>query len=113
MRAASAGPKPSVNQSRQLHARMEPSSAAPASGTGRTATRKKQHGETCNKVLALGKIIKTEKPSYKAFQKNFGRSAAVRAPGMFVDQLTRKAENAGGSVEKQNTRATKLSPTCI
>lgn len=77
------------------------------------ATRKKQHGEMCNKVLALGKIIKTEKLSYKAFQKNFGRSVAVRAPGMFIDLLTRKAENAGGSVENQNTRTTKLSQTCI
>jgi len=73
------------------------------------ATRKKQHGELCNKVLALGRIIKTEKLSDKAFQKNFGRSVAVRAPGMFIDLLTRKAENAGGSVEHQNTRTTKLS----
>ena len=67
----------------------------------------------CNKVLALGKIIKTEKLSYKSFQKHLARSVAVRAPGMFVAQLTRKAENAGGSVEKQNTRTTKLSQTCI
>jgi transposase len=77
------------------------------------ATRKKKHGELCNKVLSLGKIVKTEKLSYKSFQKNFGRSVAVRAPGMFVDQLTRKAANAGGSVEEQNTRTTKLSQTCI
>lgn len=77
------------------------------------ATRKKQHGEMCNKILSLGKIIKTEKLSYKSFQKNFGRNVAVRAPGMFVDQLTRKAANAGGSVEEINTRATKLSQTCI
>jgi len=77
------------------------------------ATRKKQHGELCNKILSLGKIIKTEKLSYKSFQKNFGRSVAVRAPGMFVDLLTRKAANAGGTVEEQNTRTTKLSQTCI
>jgi putative transposase len=67
----------------------------------------------CTKVLALGKIIKTEKLSYKAFQKDFGRSVAVRAPGMFLDLLTRKAENAGGSSEHLNTRSTKLSQTCL
>jgi putative transposase len=77
------------------------------------ATRKKQHGEMCNKVLRLGKIIKTEKLSYKAFKKNFGRSVAVRAPGMFIALLTRKAANAGGSVEEINTLTTKLSQTCI
>lgn len=77
------------------------------------ATRKKQHGHLCNKVLGLGKIVKIEKLSYKSFQKNFGRSVAVRAPGMFVDQLTRKAANAGGRVEEINTRKTKLSQVCI
>ena len=77
------------------------------------ATRKKQHGELCNKVLSLGKIVSTEKLSYKSFQKNFGRSVAVRAPGMFVDLLTRKAANAGGIVKEQNTWTTKLSQTCI
>ena len=73
------------------------------------ATRKKQHGQLCNKVLGLGKIVKIEKLSYKSFQKNFGRSVTVRAPGMFVDLLTRKAANAGGRVEEINTRKTKLS----
>jgi len=77
------------------------------------ATRKKQHGELCNKVLSLGNRVKTEKLSYTSLQKNFGRSVAVRAPGLFVAQLTRKAENAGGSVEQINTRTTRLSQTCI
>ena len=77
------------------------------------ATRKKQHGQLCNKVLALGTIVKLEKLSYKSLQKNFGRSVAVRAPGRFVGQLTRKAANAGGRVEEIDTRKTKLSQTCI
>jgi putative transposase len=77
------------------------------------ATRKKQHGELCHKVLSLGKVIKTEKLSYKSFQKNYGQSVAIRAPGMFIVQLTRKAANAGGGVEDINTRRTKLSQTCI
>jgi transposase len=77
------------------------------------ATRKNQHGRMANKILAQGNQIKTEKLSYKSFQKNFGRSVSVRAPGMFVTLLTRKAENAGGSVEPIKTRNTKLSQTCI
>jgi len=77
------------------------------------ATRKKQHGELSNKILSLGKHVKTENLSYKAFQKNFGRSVTVRAPGMFISQLSRKAANAGGNVEQINTRTTKLSQTCI
>lgn len=77
------------------------------------ATRKKQHGKLCNKILSIGNDIKTENLSYKSFQKNYGRSVTVRAPGMFVSQLTRKAENAGGSVELINTTTTKLSQTCI
>lgn len=77
------------------------------------ATRKKQHGEMCNKILSIGNIIKTEKLSYRSFQKNYGRSVTVRAPGMLVEQLIRKAANAGGRVEDINTRKTKLSQTCI
>ena len=63
--------------------------------------------------MSLGKIISTEKLSSRSFQKNFGRSVGVRAPGMFVTLLTRKAVNAGGSVEQINTRTTKLSQICI
>lgn len=77
------------------------------------ATRKKQHGRLCNKILSIGNNIKTENLSYKSFQRNYGRSVSVRAPGMFVSQLTRKAENAGGNVELINTTTTKLSQTCI
>lgn len=77
------------------------------------ATRKNQHGKMANQILAIGKSIKTEKLSYKSFQKNFGRSVTVRAPGMFVELLTRKAANAGGSVELIKTRTTRLSQTCI
>lgn len=77
------------------------------------ATRKKQHGTLANKVISIGKHIKTEKLSYKSFQKNYGRSVAVRAPGKFVAMLTRKAENVGGSVTEIATQSTKLSQTCI
>jgi hypothetical protein len=73
------------------------------------AARKRDHGELANKVLGLGNRIQIEKLSYKALQKSFGRSAKVRAPGMFVSMLTRKAGSAGGCVVELNTRALKMS----
>lgn len=74
--------------------------------------RKTLHGRLVNKVLTHGKNIKTEKLSYKAFQKMYGKSIGFRAPGMFMSKLTRKAESAGGKVEDLNTQKLKLSQTC-
>ena len=75
-------------------------------------TRKRAHGVLANKILELGINIKTEKLSYKAFQKLFGKSVSRRAPGMFVSTLRRKAENAGGKVTEFSTKSMKLSQTC-
>jgi putative transposase len=75
-------------------------------------TRKRAHGRLVNKVLKLGTNIKTEKLSYKAFQKLFGKSVSRRAPGMFISTLRRKAENAGGKVNEFATQSTKLSQAC-
>src|SRR5258708_337372 len=60
-----------------------------------------------------GNIIKTEKLSYRAFQKMYGRSVGFRAPGLFVAHLRRKAANAGAEVYEFNTRTTRLSQTCL
>lgn len=76
------------------------------------AFRKAQHGKLINQILNLGNHIKTEKLSYKAFQALYGSSVGLRAPGMFVELLKRKAENAGGKVEEIDTYKTKLSQTC-
>ena len=73
------------------------------------ATRKKGHGELANKILGLGNLIQTETLSYKAFQKMYGRSVKVRAPGMFIDLLSRKAESAGGKLVALNTRKLRMS----
>ena len=75
-------------------------------------TRKRLHGELVNHILKKGKIIQTEKLSYRAFQKIFGKSVGFRAPGMFLSMLSRKAESAGGKVEEFSTYQTKLSQTC-
>ena len=77
------------------------------------ATRKKEHGELANAIVRMGSDIRTEKLSYKSFQKNFGRSVRDRAPGMFVSLLRRKAEKAGGGVTDISTRKTRLSQTCL
>jgi putative transposase len=73
------------------------------------AERKRSHGELQNQILRQGTTVKTEKVSYRAWQKNYGRSVKVRAPGMLIEGLTRKAESAGGQVLEINTRTTKLS----
>ena len=38
------------------------------------ATRARAHGELANEIISIGKNIKTEKLSYKSFQRNFGKS---------------------------------------
>ena len=76
------------------------------------ARRKTDHGTLQNGILRLG-IPQLEKLSYVSFQKNFGRSAKVRASGMFVSRLKRKAENAGGEVREFATRYTKCSQVCL
>ena len=73
------------------------------------AARKRDHGELANKILGLGNLIQTEKLSYRGFQKNYGRSAKVRASGMFISLLTRKAGSAGGKLVELNTRVLKMS----
>ena len=77
------------------------------------AHRKTLHNQMVNQILALGNTVKLEKLSYKAFQKMFGRSVAFRAPGMFVQQLRRKAANAGGATVEFEPRSTRLSQTCV
>lgn len=75
-------------------------------------TRKRLHGEMCNKIISMGSTIHAEKLSYVSFQKQWGKSVGARAPGMFIQKLRDKAEKAGGEVIEFSTRATKLSQTC-
>ena len=77
------------------------------------AHRKALHGRLANQILGLGVLIQTEKLSYKAFQKRFGRSISIRAPKLFLSILTHKAESAGGQVIEFSTRTTALSQVCV
>ena len=74
--------------------------------------RKTAQGTLANRVLAMGDSFLMEKVSYRAFQRAFGRSVGRRAPGMFVERLSRKAESAGGEVIAFPTKTTALSQTC-
>ncbi len=76
------------------------------------AHRKTLHGQLANRILAMGKVIMLEDVSYRAFQRQYGRSTSVRAPGTFVATLCRKAESAGGRVVAFSGRKTKLSQIC-
>ena len=71
--------------------------------------RKRSHGELANRIVSQGTTIKTENLRYQSFQKNFGRSIKVRAPGMMISTLQRKAESAGGGMIEIKTRHTRLS----
>ena len=78
------------------------------------AYRKSLHGNLANHVFSLGNTIKLEKLSYRAFQRRFGKSVGMRAPGKFVEILRRKAASAGEvEICEFPTRSTRLSQTCI
>jgi hypothetical protein len=76
------------------------------------AHRKSLHGQLINRILRMGNVIKIEKLSYRAFQRMYGRSVGMRAPGMFVVRLKRRAESADAEVVELPTRTTRLSQRC-
>jgi putative transposase len=62
--------------------------------------------------IVFSVTVKTEKLFYKAWQRQrYGKSLKVRAPGMFVRMLERKAAT-GGKLIKFATRNTCLSGFC-
>jgi transposase len=76
------------------------------------ATRKRSHGQLAHRVLSLGSTFQLGQISYRAWQKQFGRSVGRSAPGMFVSLLSRLAASAGGQVVELNTRKARLSQRC-
>jgi hypothetical protein len=53
------------------------------------AHRKSLHGWLVHEIVQAGNTIITEKLSYKAWQKQYGKSVGTHAPGMFMEQLKR------------------------
>ena len=70
------------------------------------AERRRCHGELANRIAGQGITVKTEKLSYRSFQKNFGKSTKVRGAGMFVGILRNKLAAVGGGLGEFATRTT-------
>lgn len=77
------------------------------------AHRKSLQGNLANRILRLGNIINTEKVSYKAWQKLYGKSISHQAPSAFESIVTRKAQSLGGGANNIPTYQTALSQHCI
>jgi hypothetical protein len=76
------------------------------------AHRKSLHGKKVHELVAMGNTVILEKLSYKAWQKQYGRSVGLRAPGMFVSMLKRTVASTGGTLLEVPTRQAKLSQFC-
>jgi hypothetical protein len=72
--------------------------------------RKKRRLE--RKLVRVGNDIRIEKIPYKGWQKQFGKSVGLRAPGMLIDHLRRTVAKTGGTLHEFPTRTTKLSQYC-
>ena len=73
---------------------------------------KNLHGRLVHEIIRAGSDIHIEKISYKGWQKKFGKSVGLRAPGMLVDHLRRTVAKTGGTLTEVPTRTTKLSQYC-
>ena len=78
----------------------------------KAAHRKSLHGRLVHQIVAVGHTIVTEKISYKGWQKRYGKSVGLRAPGMLIDHLRRTVASTGGTLHEVPTRSTKLSQFC-
>ena len=76
------------------------------------AHRKSLHGRLAHQIVAVGHTILSEKIAYKGWQKRYGRSVGLRAPGMLIDHLRRTVASTGGTLHEVPTRTTKLSQFC-
>jgi len=76
------------------------------------AHRKSLHGRLVHEIIRCGNQVRIENVSYKAWQKRYGKSVGLRAPGMLVDILKRTVANTGGTLLEVPTRMTKLSQYC-
>ena len=76
------------------------------------AHRKSLHGRLVHEIVAVGNTIILEKISYKAWQKQYGKSVGLRAPGMFIELLRRTVASTGGTLIEVSKRTTKLSQYC-
>jgi transposase len=76
------------------------------------AHRKSLHGNLAHRITQVGTTISIEKTSFKAWQKQYGRSTGLRAPGVFVAHLARIVAKTGGTLHEVSAYKTKLSQYC-
>src|SRR5205823_8590410 len=76
------------------------------------AHRKSLHGRLVHEIVGMGNTIILEKISYQGWQKQYGKSVGLRAPGMLVEHLRRTVASTGGTLIEVPTRSTKLSQWC-
>jgi hypothetical protein len=76
------------------------------------AHRKSLHGRMVHEIVRVGNTVITEKISYRGWQKRYGRSVGLRAPGMLIDHLKRTVASTGGTLHEVPTRTTRLSQYC-
>jgi hypothetical protein len=73
------------------------------------AHRKSLHGKLAHEVLATGDVIIAEKISYRAWQRQYGKSVGLHAPGMFLALLGRTGASYGGA---PCTKCLRSAPNC-
>lgn len=76
------------------------------------AHRKSLHGRLVHEILRVGNDIRIEKLSYKAWQKQYGKSVRRNAPGMLIDHLRRTVASTGGTLSEFVPHTTRLSQYC-
>jgi len=76
------------------------------------AYRKSLHGKLVHDIVRVGKTIHIEKTSYKGWQKRYGKSMGLRAPGMFLEHVRRTVAKTGGILSEVSAFQTKLSQYC-
>jgi hypothetical protein len=74
------------------------------------AHRKSLHGKMVHEIVAVGNTVILEKLSYKAWQKQYGRSVGLRAPGMFVAHLKRTGAAHGRHPARSSHAASQTEP---
>jgi hypothetical protein len=70
-----------------------------------SAHRKSLHGRKAHEIVAVGNTIIMERLSYKAWQKQYGKSVGLRAPGMFVEMLRRTGAAPGRHPDRSSPTA--------
>lgn len=76
------------------------------------AQRKTAHGRLVNELIRVGNTITIEQTSFKGWQRRYGKSVGMRAPGMLIEHMRRTVAKTGGILWEVSTSHTRLSQYC-